>query len=104
MVKSQFNNEQLSDGHSSELSSSPTTANQDDVTAYNADNSPFYKETLLKNESVHQISNENVTYWSGKTRADKTWKVYLGDTRSVLSNMPDNIFNCVITSPPYYWL
>src|SRR4051794_3998871 len=43
--------------------------------------------------------------WSGASRATGAdWKVYLGDALSVLKRLPDNHFDCSITSPPYYWL
>ena len=30
--------------------------------------------------------------------------MYLGDVRQVLAFLPDSSFQCVVTSPPYYWL
>ncbi len=32
------------------------------------------------------------------------WAVYCGDAGSVLRELPDNAYSCVVTSPPYYWL
>jgi DNA modification methylase len=43
--------------------------------------------------------------WSGSSPATGAqWKVYLGDALSVLRQLPQNHFDCAITSPPYYWL
>ena len=43
--------------------------------------------------------------WSGRSPATGAeWKVYLGDALSVLACLPENHFDCAITSPPYYWL
>jgi DNA modification methylase len=43
--------------------------------------------------------------WSGSSTATGAeWKVYLGDALSVLARLPENLFDCAITSPPYYWL
>ncbi len=42
--------------------------------------------------------------WNGFTKSGLEWKVYQGDAHSVLKELPDNTYNCVITSPPYYWL
>jgi DNA modification methylase len=42
--------------------------------------------------------------WKGLAKNGAAWKVYEGDACSVLRAFPENIFNCVITSPPYYWL
>jgi DNA modification methylase len=68
-------------------------------------NGHIQKGTLFQNESVQFVTNEQVTYWSGETRAGKRhWWVYIGDAKSVLSTLPEKTFNCVITSPPYYWL
>ena len=43
-------------------------------------------------------------HWSGTTATGLTWSVYCGDAKAVLSKLPDATFNCVVTSPPYYWL
>ncbi|GET42584.1 DNA-methyltransferase [Microseira wollei] len=42
--------------------------------------------------------------WSGLTEKGALWSVFQGNARSVLLDLPSNHFNCVITSPPYYWL
>lgn len=41
---------------------------------------------------------------SGITNTGKEWQVYNGDALEVLNNFPDETFDCVITSPPYFWL
>ncbi len=42
--------------------------------------------------------------WSGNSQHGKNWHVYQGDALSVLKELPDNTYNCVVTSPPYFWL
>src|SRR6476620_11831552 len=42
--------------------------------------------------------------WSGVTESGLLWSVFQGNAHSVLLDLPSNHFNCVITSPPYYWL
>ncbi len=32
-----------------------------------------------------------------------TWKLYKGDVRQILPMMSADAFNCVVTSPPYFW-
>jgi DNA modification methylase len=32
------------------------------------------------------------------------WELYQGDAREVLEQIPNESVNCVITSPPYFWL
>jgi len=44
------------------------------------------------------------SHWSGETRSGRTWEIFCGDAKSVLKSLPANPFNCVVTSPPYYWL
>ena len=46
----------------------------------------------------------NQTRWSGETLAGNTWSVFRGDSLEVLRELPAQSFDCVITSPPYFWL
>ena len=41
---------------------------------------------------------------SGLTSAKIKWSVYNGDALKILRELPDETYNCVITSPPYFWL
>ncbi len=43
-------------------------------------------------------------HWHGKSFTGATWDVYQGDALRTLEKLPAEHFNCVITSPPYYWL
>jgi len=42
--------------------------------------------------------------WHGVTEGGIPWHVFLGDAKHVLSTLPANHYNCIVTSPPYYWL
>jgi DNA modification methylase len=42
--------------------------------------------------------------WSGIAESGVLWSVFQGNAHSVLLDLPSKHFNCVITSPPYYWL
>jgi len=42
--------------------------------------------------------------WCGATGRRQKWEVYCGDARTVLAHLPEDQFDCVVTSPPYYWL
>lgn len=45
------------------------------------------------------------TTWTGKSKqSGAEWTVHLGDSLAILKKLPDAHFDCVITSPPYYWL
>ena len=41
--------------------------------------------------------------WKGNTRGGVRWQVVRGDARRVLPGFEENRFDCVVTSPPYYW-
>ncbi len=41
---------------------------------------------------------------TGSTADGIQWTVFNSDVREVLKQLPDESFNCVITSPPYFWL
>jgi DNA modification methylase len=43
-------------------------------------------------------------HWTGKSFTGADWEVYQGDSLQVLKKLPPEQFNCVVTSPPYYWL
>lgn len=47
---------------------------------------------------------ENANHWAGISSSTRKWSVYLGDATAVLNALPVGKFDCVITSPPYYWL
>src|SRR5579862_420807 len=55
----------------------------------------------LKMSSPH---DPKAIEWSGVCATGPTWTVYQGDALSVLQRLPSEHYNCVITSPPYYWL
>ncbi len=40
----------------------------------------------------------------GVSRKGAVWTVYAGDAIAALQAIPDNFHNCVVTSPPYFWL
>jgi len=42
--------------------------------------------------------------WDGLTSNGVNWEVYHGDSLAVLKLIPETTYNCVVTSPPYFWL
>ena len=47
----------------------------------------------------------NTPYLSeGVTSKNTSWAIYNGDALAVLKELPDETYNCVVTSPPYFWL
>ena len=41
--------------------------------------------------------------WAGRTTTGVRWQVMRGDTSHVLQRLDENRFDCVVTSPPYFW-
>lgn len=41
--------------------------------------------------------------WRGHTREGVEWEIHRGDANSVLKAFHPDTFDCVVTSPPYYW-
>ena len=42
--------------------------------------------------------------WNGIAQSGNKWAIYHGSALDVLKAMPDKTVNCIVTSPPYYWL
>jgi DNA modification methylase len=42
--------------------------------------------------------------WHGITANSLNWSVYQGASQNVISRLASDSINCVVTSPPYYWL
>ncbi len=42
--------------------------------------------------------------WQGNISEKVSWRVINGDSRNAILQFPDNTFDCVVTSPPYFWL
>jgi len=59
--------------------------------------------TQLFQEAVAKIEC-NQTVYRSETNDGVAWNVYQGDSHSILQQLPDESFNCCVTSPPYYWL
>lgn len=60
-----------------------------------------------KFDTDNQRSNKiaiSLSKSEGKTVAGVPWTVYTGDAYEILQELPDDTYNCVITSPPYFWL
>jgi len=63
----------------------------------------------IENSSFHSAlfpdSDENEkTEWHGRSSFGGTWDIYQGPSDQVLRGLQEAKVNCVVTSPPYYWL
>lgn len=51
-----------------------------------------------------QVDQKQILKWDGITKNGDLWQVYCGDSVEILSQLSEESVNCVVTSPPYYWL
>jgi DNA modification methylase len=42
--------------------------------------------------------------WKGRNLVRKLWKIYCGSAIEVLGKLPAGSIDCIVTSPPYFWL
>ena len=47
---------------------------------------------------------ENIKKHEGINSKGNSWQIYEGDAINSLKQIPDESVDCVVTSPPYYWL
>lgn len=52
---------------------------------------------------ISAVAGDERIEW-GDRRSDHSWKIYCGPAIDVLKRMQSETVNCVITSPPYFWL
>lgn len=55
--------------------------------------------------SIFNIPNfdpDNI--WSGQSSGGESWAIYCGSALEVLKLMPTASVDCIVTSPPYFWL
>ncbi|MFO1351006.1 MAG: site-specific DNA-methyltransferase [Gammaproteobacteria bacterium] len=50
------------------------------------------------------VADIQQTEWHGKSLSGTKWSIYQGSSDQVLARLLESYVNCVITSPPYYWL
>ena len=60
-------------------------------------------ETDLENEMNSSNPEPGIDEWAGHSQKGQPWRVRRGDSIQVLKQLESNSFDCVITSPPYYW-
>ncbi len=54
--------------------------------------------------SEQEETLDSIRSWRGVTSFGASWLLYQGDVRECLDEISDQSINCVITSPPYFWL
>lgn len=58
---------------------------------------------FIRSESFEN-TDIDITAWTGSTARELSWEVYWGDAKSQIKTMPRKSIDCIVTSPPYYWL
>jgi DNA modification methylase len=58
-------------------------------------------KNIIKKQDTSLFKNAN---WSGENNKGCKWGIYNGPSEKILPNFPNEAINCVITSPPYFWL
>jgi DNA modification methylase len=62
---------------------------------------------MSKSQNTNGYVDKEIVSFSGEsgiTGDGVEWTVFNGDAREVLKQLPDEAYNCVVTSPPYFWL
>ena len=106
MVQPQFDSQPLSNKYITNLDSpSNSFPTNTDLTLKLDRHNPFTPvHELSQDEQTTLASNHSTTHWTGQTGEGIHWDVYLGDANTILGTFPDCSYQCVVTSPPYYWL
>lgn len=62
--------------------------------------------TILNDLIVEKINAELLSSakWSGTSIDSIPWAIHEGEARDVLKRFPSESVDCVVTSPPYFWL
>ncbi|PMD95652.1 site-specific DNA-methyltransferase [Siphonobacter sp. BAB-5405] len=60
----------------------------------------MFKEEEVVSNNLGDINNR----YSGVAANGSTWEIYNGDSLAVLKTLPNEFCDCVVTSPPYFWL
>jgi DNA modification methylase len=106
VVQPRFDSQPLSHDYITHLepSSHSFPANTDLTLKLDRHNPFSSAHELAQDEQTSLASHHVTTHWTGQTGEGKQWDVYLGDANTILGTFPDNTYQCVVTSPPYYWL
>jgi DNA modification methylase len=61
----------------------------------------YYRGYVLTEQQTMPMTG--LQEWRGCSVEGITWEIHKGDVQFVLDSFDPNTYNCVITSPPYYW-
>ena len=60
---------------------------------------PFVESSTIEQDPV---TGHDIKVW--KSTQPQTWTLYCGQAKEALHLVPDASIDCVVTSPPYFWL
>jgi len=60
--------------------------------------------THINTNGHKHLTKSSTLKWDGQTKNRARWAVHHGDAHEVLHTLPDSVVDCVVTSPPYFWL
>lgn len=61
-------------------------------------------EAVHLHGTEYPVGKSYSNHWNGSDPNGTEWNVYNGDALNVLKVLPSEHFNCIVTSPPYFWL
>ncbi len=59
--------------------------------------------TSSQPQTLRTVPSAGQLLWAGQTKAAVRWEIHRGDLRAVVASFEADRFDCVVTSPPYYW-
>ena len=58
------------------------------------------KPQAAQSEEGHEVCRA----WQGQSSSGNEWRVLCGDAKAELAKLTSGSINCIVTSPPYFWL
>ena len=74
------------------------------VSSMTISNHPLELSSSRENDIFDLPDIRHTAKWKGESPQGSSWAIYHGSALEVLRTMPKKTVNCVVTSPPYFWL
>jgi DNA modification methylase len=72
------------------------------IAAHNRTSSQLLLNRAQLNVHIHRISDHDIIEWRNNTQP--SWSLFNGPAKESLDLIADESIDCVVTSPPYFWL
>ena len=87
----------------SELDGGVTVKQTDQIMEHT--NAPASRATPLRSGDIFALDKHiSGKTWGGRSLNGRLWAIYQGSAIEVMKKMPSESVDCIITSPPYFWL